>query len=186
MNNLRELNKRHSGGRFDKVRDRITTRDDTFQLQNSAGIAPMISSVQTNMQNDLASPHARRLAAGEDEIDRLLEIAIRQAIHVGRVPVVDLSNTAGKRLELRHFFRPRRLKCVRQSPQVMLKDSVDHMYVVEDAEHDRGILVGQPAEILTNNIVETAIGPSFDSNKFGVRLTDHKRSPSTAEVTMHV
>ena len=81
----------------------------------------MISSVQTNMRNDLASPQARRLSAGEDEIDRLLEIAFRQVTHVGRVPVVDLCDTARKRLELRHFFRPRRLKRVWQSLQVMLK-----------------------------------------------------------------
>src|SRR5262249_11318682 len=148
----RTLSERHSGGRFEKVRDRITTRGNAFQLKNSARIAPMISAVETNMQNDLASPHARRLSAGEDEIDRLLEIALRQAIHVGRVPVVDLSNIAGKRLELWHPFRPRRCKCVRQTPQVMLKDSVDHMYMVEDAEHDRGVLLGQPAEILANNI----------------------------------
>ena len=83
MNSLGELNKRYSGGRFEKVRDRITTRGDAFQLKNSAGIATMISSVQADMQNHLASPHAGRLSAGEDEIDGLLELALCQAIYVG-------------------------------------------------------------------------------------------------------
>jgi hypothetical protein len=67
-----------------------------------------------------------------------------------------------------------------QSLQVMLKDSVDHMYMVEDAEHDRGIPVGQPVEILANHIVEAAIGPSLYLNEPRVRLTDHARPPSTA------
>ena len=88
------------------------------------------------MQDHLASPHARRFSAGEDEIDRLLEIAFCQTIRIRRVPVVELSRTARKRFEFRHLLRSRRLKRVRQSLQVMLKDSIDHMYMVEDAEHD--------------------------------------------------
>jgi hypothetical protein len=67
---------------------------------------------------------------------------------------------------------------VGQSLQVMLKDSVDHMYMVEDAEHDRGVLVGQPVEIPADNIVEAAIGPSFDGNEFGVRLAEHELTSS--------
>ena len=90
MTNLRRV--------FEKVRDRITTRGEAFQLQNGARIAPMICSVQADMQNHLTSPHARRLAAGEDEIDRMLEIVVRQTAHVRRVPVVDLFRAISKGL----------------------------------------------------------------------------------------
>lgn len=58
----------------------------------------MIGSMQAYMQNDLASPHAHRLSAGEDEINGLREIARRHTIHVTRVPVVDLAHMAGKHM----------------------------------------------------------------------------------------
>src|SRR5262249_51219607 len=90
------------------------------------------------------------------------------------VPVVDLSHAVRKRLKLRELFRPRRPKRVRRPLQMALKDPVDHMYMVEDAKHDRGVLFGQPIEILANNIEEAAIGPSFVGNELGVRLADHE------------
>lgn len=142
---------------FKKIRDRIPTRRKTSQLKNGASITPVIGSMQAHMQDDLATPHARRLSAREDEIDRLLEIALRETIHVRRVPVVDLARTARKRMELGHVLRSRRLKRVWQSLQVMLKDSVDHMDMVEDAEHDRCILTAQPVEIPADNIMEAAV-----------------------------
>jgi hypothetical protein len=46
-------------------------------LQNRASIAAMIRPVHAHMQENLASSHARRLAAGEYELERLLEIALR-------------------------------------------------------------------------------------------------------------
>ena len=84
-------------------------------MQNRACIAAVVGPVQADMQNDLASPHARRLAAGEDKIDGLLEITFRQIAHIRRIPVVDLSRALRQRLELRQLARPRRLKRVRQS-----------------------------------------------------------------------
>jgi hypothetical protein len=104
-----------------------------FFLEKNAGVAPMIRALQTHMQDDLASPHARRLSAGEDEIDRLLKIALRQTAHVRRVPVVNLSHAVRERLELWNLLRPRRLKRGRRSLQVMLKDPVDDVDVIEDA-----------------------------------------------------
>src|SRR5262245_54878863 len=166
---------------FEKVRQPIVMRRDTVLLQNDACVASMISSVQADVQNDLASPHARWLPVGEDKVHGLVEIAVRQIAHIGRVPVIDLSHTVGKRLELRHLFGPRCLKRVGDSLQVMAEDSVDHVYVVEDAEHDRCILVGQPVEILSDNIVEAEVGPSLHCYKLGVGLTEHVRSPSTAD-----
>ena len=58
---------------------------------------------------------------------------------------------------------------MRQSLQVMVKDPVDRMNTVEDAQHDRGLLAGQPVETLTDHIVEAAIGPSLYINELGVR-----------------
>jgi hypothetical protein len=55
-----------------EVSDRIAARGEALQLQNSAGVAPAVGPVQAHMQDDLAAPHARRLAAGEDEVDRVL------------------------------------------------------------------------------------------------------------------
>src|SRR5690242_16747652 len=63
----------------------------------------------------------------------------------------------------------------------MLKDSVDHMHMVEDAEHDRGILVGQPIEILADHIVEATIGPSLYVNELGVRLS-HGVCPFSVDI----
>jgi len=67
-----------------------------------------------------------------------------------------------------------------------MQNDLDHMHVVEDAEHERGILIGQPVEIPADHIVEAAIGPSFDGNELGVRLTGRERSPFTVEVTLRV
>jgi hypothetical protein len=58
----------------------------------------------------------------------------------------------------------------------MLENSVDRMNVVEDAEHDRGILMAQPAEILTQRIVKTAIGPTLDIDQLTVRHHDRSLS----------
>jgi hypothetical protein len=66
----------------------------------------------------------------------------------------------------------------------MLKDSIDHMDMIEDAEHDGSLFAGQPIDILADDIVKAAIGPLFDRDEFGVRLTDHERFPSTVTVTM--
>jgi hypothetical protein len=44
----------------------------------------------------------------------------------------------------------------------MLKDPVDHMDMVKDAQHDRSLLLGQPLEILADHIVEAAISPLLD------------------------
>ena len=60
---------------------------------------------------------------------------------------------------------------------MMLKDSVDHMDMVEDAQHERSLLGGQAVEIPADHIVEAAIGPSLDVDELGVRLRGHvKRS----------
>src|SRR4030095_5381796 len=88
---------RCSGRVFEEVRDRVTTWGQSLQLQDGARIAPMIGSVQADVQDDLASPHARGLSAGEDEVDRLLEIGRRQPAHVGRVPPGDVSATVKRR-----------------------------------------------------------------------------------------
>lgn len=118
------------------------------------------------MQNDLASPDACGLSAREDEIDELLEVVLRQATYIRGVPVAEFFRSVRKRPEFRHFFGSRRPERVRESQQVMLKDAVDHMDMVEDAKHDRGILAGQPVEILADDIEKAAIGPSFDGNEF--------------------
>jgi hypothetical protein len=65
-----------------------------------------------------------------------------------------------------------------QSPQVVLKNSVDRMHMVEDAKHDRGILGGQLVEIPASYFIEAAIGPSLHGNELNVRLTEHERCPS--------
>lgn len=104
---------------------------------------------------------AGRLAAGEDEVDGLLEIAIRQVTYVGSVPVVDLPGIVRKRVESGHLFRSRRPQRVRQSLQVMLKDSIDRVDVVEDAEHQHGILARQPVEAPTDYLIKVATGPSL-------------------------
>src|SRR5215831_1547524 len=155
----------HSGSCFEKVRDRITTRGDAFQLKNGTGIASMIRSVETDMQNDLATSHARRLAAGEDEVDELFEIAFPQAVHVGRIPVVDLSNAARERPNIRHLLRPWRPERVRQSSKVLLEDPVDRMNVVQDPHRDGNLLAGETIVIPGDDIVEAAIGPSLFGNE---------------------
>jgi len=60
---------------------------------------------------------------------------------------------------------------------MVLKDLVDDMDMVEDAEHDRGFLGGQAVEIPADHIVEAAIGPALDINELGVRLTGHVKRP---------
>lgn len=57
------------------------------------------------------------------------------------------------------------MKSVRLPSQVMLKDPIDDIDVVENAEHDRGILFGKPVEILANHIVEAALGPLLVTNE---------------------
>ena len=69
---------------------------------------------------------------------------------------------------------------------MMLKDPIDHVHVVENAQHDRGFFVGQPIEILANHLVEAAIRPSFDGNQLRVTLSVRERAPSTAEAALHV
>jgi hypothetical protein len=54
---------------------------------------------------------------------------------------------------------------MRQSPEVMLKDPVDDMDMVEDLQQNRAILRVQPVEILADHVVEAAIGPLFVANK---------------------
>lgn len=163
--------------RFEEVRDRIAARRDTSQLKECTGIASMVGSVQANVQDDLASAHARLLAAGEGEIDGLFEVAVRQGIHLRRVPVVDLARTGSKRLKLRHRVGSRRPIGVRHSLQVVLKDPVDHMDMIEDTEHERGILLAQPVEIPVDHIVEAATGPPFDGDELGVRQGGHWSIP---------
>jgi hypothetical protein len=58
-----------------------------FQLENGAGIPTVIGTVHADVQDDLAASHARRLAAGELEFQRLFEVALAQAPDVGGVPV---------------------------------------------------------------------------------------------------
>jgi hypothetical protein len=167
-----------SGRFFEKVGNRIATWGKAPQLKNSTSIAPVICSVQADMQNDLASPHARRLSAGEDEIDRLLKIVLRQATHIGRVPVVDFSRAVRERLEIGHLFRPRRPKRMRQSLQMVLKYPVHDMDMVEDAKHDEGILGEQLVEIPADRIIKATIGPSLDVDKLAVRQAGHEGRPS--------
>jgi hypothetical protein len=62
---------------FEEIRDRITTGGKPLQLENSRSVTSMISSMHANMQNDLPTPHARRLAAGEKKLERLLQILTR-------------------------------------------------------------------------------------------------------------
>ena len=64
---------------------------------------------------------------------------------------------------------------------MMLKDSIDHMDMVEDAQHDRSLLGGQAVEIPADHIVEAAIGPSLDVDELGVRLTNHTGCPFAVE-----
>jgi hypothetical protein len=116
-------------------------------LKKSAGVAAIIRSVQADMQDDLAARHARRLSAGEDEIENLLEIVLRQTARVRCVPVVDLARTVRQRLQLRHRFRAPCGEIVRQSLKVMLKDPVDRVNMVEDAEHEEHVLLAQPVEV---------------------------------------
>src|SRR6185437_246178 len=117
----------------------------------------MVGSVQANVQNHLASPHSRRLPAGEDEIHVLLEIALRQTADVADIPVVDFSRTVRKVTELRDDLGSGRSECMRQSLEVMLKDSVDRVDVIEDAKREGCILAGQPVEVAAYDIVEAAI-----------------------------
>jgi hypothetical protein len=49
-------------------------------LKNGASIAPMISSVQANVQNDLTSPHARRLSAGDEAIGTFVDETTRLVV----------------------------------------------------------------------------------------------------------
>src|SRR6185503_2625318 len=97
-------------------------------------------------QNDLAAPHARRLAAGERELERLFEVALAQAPDVRGIPVVDLARAARQRFELRQGRGAWRLKRVWLALQVMLENPVDHVDVVEDAQHDRTFLGVQARE----------------------------------------
>src|SRR5512146_3127887 len=85
---------------FEKISDRVTARSDAFQLKNGARIAAVIIAVQAHVQNDLASLHARRLAAGKDEIHELPEVRFLQAAHVRHVPLIELSGALRQGLQL--------------------------------------------------------------------------------------
>lgn len=125
----------------------------------------MVGSVQAHMQYDFAAPHAGRRSVGEDKVHGRVEIVLWQVPHIGSVPVIDVLHAARERLEIRHFLGSRRMKSVRLPSQVMLKDPIDDIDVVENAEHDRGILFGKPVEILANHIVEAALGPLLVTNE---------------------
>src|SRR5262245_33735721 len=73
---------RPSRDAFEKVRHPIVIGGDAVFVQKNPGVATMVGTVQADMQDDLASPHSRLLSAGENEIDRLLEIARRQTVRV--------------------------------------------------------------------------------------------------------
>jgi hypothetical protein len=163
---------------FEKVRDRITTRGDTFQLKNGASIAPL-SSVQANMQNDLASPHACRLSAGEDEINRLLEIVLRQTTHVRGVPGIDLCHPIRKRPELGHLFRPRRLKRVRQSLRVMLKDSAAQR---AKCEHYVKLAVGSGARVATGGRAPPHLDQGYYFEPTVLDLADNNNPAAQEEI----
>jgi len=140
----------------------------------------MIVTVQTHMQNDLTAPHACLLAASEDEIERLREVPLRQTVHVGRVPVVNLTSAICKLTECRQALGARRPTGMRQSLQVMLKNSIDDMNVIEDTQHDQSILAGQSVEVPADRFVEATIGPAFHGDELRIGLTSHARSPSSA------
>jgi hypothetical protein len=55
----------------------------------------------------------------------------------------------------------------------MLKDAVDRMDVVEDAKHDRRVLIGEPTKLSAHHLQESAIRPLFVANQPEVRLRDH-------------
>src|SRR5581483_2849587 len=57
---------------------------------------------------------------------------------------------------------------------MILKDPVDHVHVIEDAQHDRGVRVAQLIDIAVDQIVEAAIGPPLDVNELGVRRARHE------------
>jgi hypothetical protein len=62
------------------------------------------------------------------------------------------------------------MKPVGQPQQMMLKDLIDKMHVVEDTNEDLCVLL-QSFEILAGNIIEAAVGPLFVVNELRMRLT---------------
>ena len=117
------------------------------------------------MENDLTTPHLGWTSVGEDEIDVFLKFMLRQIADVGSVPVVHFLHFARECLEIGHFFRARPTKRVRQPQQVMLKDLIDDMDVVEDTQEYRSVLRVQPLEMLGDDIIEASIGPLFVANE---------------------
>lgn len=98
----------------------------------------MVGPVQADVQEDLASRHARRLPAGEDEVDQLFKVVRRQARDVRGVLVVDLPGALREGVELGQHVRTGRPKRVRRPLQMMLENPVHRVDVVQDEQHERG------------------------------------------------
>ena len=81
-------------------------------------------------------------------------------------------NSALERAERRRDVGPRRAEGVRLPAQVMLEDAVDHVDVVEDAQHDDYVLRRQPLSGLADRLVEAEVGPTLDPHELTVGLVD--------------
>jgi hypothetical protein len=68
-----------------------------------------------------------------------------------------------------------------QPQQMMLKNLVDDMDVVEDPQEDRRVLGIQPFEIPGDNIVEAAIGPLFVAYELRIGLRSHQNCLSAID-----
>ena len=62
------------------------------------------------------------------------------------------------------------MKCVRQSLQVMLKDPIDDMDMVEDTHKVRRVLSVQAIDVLGNHFTKAAIGPLFIANEVQISM----------------